>query len=150
MSSAGWAVIAAQAHRYAAHGKRLCVCGLHGASLEQFTAMQLESVVPSFADLKMAVHAAQQPGHTRSAIAGQSPSKPGRAPRPEHERSGQLVEQVKAIIAERGPCSLFQLRRHLREERFGAIEIGPIRLYRALREVSLETHAKRLRYFRSC
>jgi hypothetical protein len=43
-----------------------------------------------------------------------------------------------------------QLRKRLREDRFGGTRIGPLGLYFALKEANLETYAKRVRYFRSC
>jgi hypothetical protein len=61
-----------------------------------------------------------------------------------------LIEGVKSIIAYYGPGSLLQLRKRLREERFGGTRIGPLGLYFALKSANLETHAKRVRYFRSC
>jgi hypothetical protein len=61
-----------------------------------------------------------------------------------------IGDSVRNVIAFYGPCSLRKLRKHLREQRFGAIKIGLLRLYFTLRNENLESYHKRVRYYRAC
>jgi anti-anti-sigma regulatory factor len=61
-----------------------------------------------------------------------------------------LQEKIKAVIAQYGPVSIFEMAAILNEKEFGREKVGVIKLYFVLREMNLDTKAKQVRYYRAC
>jgi len=61
-----------------------------------------------------------------------------------------LPSKVKVIIAESPFLSVWQIRKKLREEKYGWVKIGYFKLRKLLKELDLNTKEKRYRFFRSC
>ncbi|MBN2366991.1 MAG: hypothetical protein JXL67_12545, partial [Calditrichaeota bacterium] len=61
-----------------------------------------------------------------------------------------LQEKIRKIVAKFPLISVRQLKKMLKHEDFGRERVNYIRLYRVLRELNLDTRAKRYRYYRSC
>lgn len=59
-------------------------------------------------------------------------------------------EKIKAVIAQYGPVSVFEMKKILNEKEFGREKVGLIKLYSVLRECNLDTKAKQVRFYRSC
>ena len=61
-----------------------------------------------------------------------------------------IYEKVKKIIAQNPLIGAWGIRKVLRHEHFGFTSIGIIKLVKLLKELDLNTKAKRYRYYRSC
>jgi anti-sigma B factor antagonist len=61
-----------------------------------------------------------------------------------------LSEKVMKIIAESPLLSTFGIRKVLKHQHFGYTNVSIFRLYKLLRDLDLNTKAKRYRYYRSC
>jgi anti-sigma B factor antagonist len=61
-----------------------------------------------------------------------------------------LYEKIKKLVAEYPFLSIWKIKKLLRDSRFGSVKINIYKLYKALKELDLETKLKRYRYFRSC
>ncbi|UCF65624.1 MAG: STAS domain-containing protein, partial [bacterium] len=61
-----------------------------------------------------------------------------------------IQEKIRKIVAEFPLLNLRQIRKMLKHEDFGRHRVGLFRLHRVLKELNLETKAKRYRYYRSC
>ena len=61
-----------------------------------------------------------------------------------------LLEKIKKLIAEFPLLSIWQIRKLLKDERFGPVHINVFKLYKLLRDNDMETKSKRYRYYRSC
>jgi anti-sigma B factor antagonist len=60
-----------------------------------------------------------------------------------------LTEKIKKIIAVYPLINIWQINKMLRHDKFGAVKINPIKLYRMLRLLNLHTKKNRFRYYRS-
>ncbi len=60
-----------------------------------------------------------------------------------------LNEKIKRIISETPLISILRIQKELRQTKYGAIQIGILKLYRTLKTLNLNTKEKRYRYFRS-
>ncbi len=61
-----------------------------------------------------------------------------------------LPEKVKRVIAQNPLIGIWGIRKILRHEHFGNTKVGIFKLYKLLRELDLDTKAKRYRFYRSC
>ncbi len=61
-----------------------------------------------------------------------------------------LPEKVKRVVAQNPLIGIFGIRKILRHEHFGNTKIGIFKLYKLLRDLDLDTKAKRYRFYRSC
>jgi len=61
-----------------------------------------------------------------------------------------INEKIKKIVAQYPLLSIRQIKKLLKDERFGDEKIGFFKLYKLLKQLDLETKIKRYRYFRSC
>ena len=61
-----------------------------------------------------------------------------------------LAEKIKRVVSNYPLLSIFQIRKMLRHEKFGNARVGVLKLYRTLRNINLESRAKRFRFYRSC
>jgi len=61
-----------------------------------------------------------------------------------------IQEKIRKIVAEFPLLNLRQMRKMLKHEDFGRHRVGLLRLHRILKELNLETKAKRYRFYRSC
>jgi len=61
-----------------------------------------------------------------------------------------IQEKIRKIVAEFPLLNLRQIKKMLKHEDFGRHRVGLFRLRRILRELNLETKAKRYRFYRSC
>jgi anti-sigma B factor antagonist len=59
-------------------------------------------------------------------------------------------EKVRKIVSQYPLLSIRQIRKVLKDDRFGGVKINVIKLYRLLKELDLDTKAKRYRFYRSC
>jgi hypothetical protein len=59
-------------------------------------------------------------------------------------------ELVFKVISEFGPLNILQLKNHINEKLDKKDRINTLKLFALLRQVDLETHEKRVRYYRSC
>jgi anti-sigma B factor antagonist len=59
-------------------------------------------------------------------------------------------EKIRKVVAQFPLLSTRQIKKMLRHDEFGQERIGYFRFYQLLRELNLETKAKRYRYYRSC
>ncbi|MBN1779940.1 STAS domain-containing protein [bacterium] len=60
-----------------------------------------------------------------------------------------LVEKIKLVILENPFLNIFEIRNTLKSEKYGEVKIGFWKLLALLRSLSLDTKAKRYRYYRS-
>ncbi len=60
-----------------------------------------------------------------------------------------ISEKIKKIVGEYPLLSIFQIRSMLKHGEFGQVKIGLFRLYRILKDLNLDTKAKRYRFYRS-
>ncbi len=60
-----------------------------------------------------------------------------------------LSEKIKRVVANYPLLNLFQIRKMLSHEKFGNTRVGLLKLYRTLKFLSLESKAKRYRFYRS-
>ncbi len=61
-----------------------------------------------------------------------------------------LYEKIKKLAAEYPLLSIWQIKKLLKDKRFGSEKINILKLYKTLKELDLETKLKRYRYYRSC
>ncbi len=61
-----------------------------------------------------------------------------------------LPEKVKRVVAQNPLIGIFGIRKILRHEHFGRTKVGIFKLYRLLKDLDLDTKAKRYRFYRSC
>jgi len=61
-----------------------------------------------------------------------------------------LHEKIKKIVSEYPLLSIWQIKKLLKDERFGTVKLNIIKLYKLLKQLDLETKIKRYRYYRSC
>ncbi len=61
-----------------------------------------------------------------------------------------VAEKVKRIISENPLVNVFEIKKILKHEHFGYTKIGIFRLIRLLKDLDLNSRAKRYRYYRSC
>lgn len=61
-----------------------------------------------------------------------------------------LHEKIKKIIAEYPLLNFWQIKKLLKDERFGTVNLNFIKLYKILRDYDLNTKYKRYRFYRSC
>jgi Fe-S cluster biosynthesis and repair protein YggX len=59
-------------------------------------------------------------------------------------------ELVFKVIADYGPVNILQLKNHINEKLDKKDRINTLKLFALLRQVDLDTHEKRVRYYRSC
>ena len=66
--------------------------------------------------------------------------------------SGKLTAQelIFKVIADFGPVNILQLKNHINEKLDKKDRINTLKLFALLRQVDLDTHEKRVRYYRSC
>jgi anti-sigma B factor antagonist len=60
-----------------------------------------------------------------------------------------LSAKIKKVISNYPLLNIFQIRKMLNHEKFGNANIGLVKLYKILKDLNLETRAKRYRYYRS-
>ncbi len=61
-----------------------------------------------------------------------------------------LPEKIKRVIAQNPLIGIWGIRKILRHEHFGRTKVGIFKLYKILRDLDLNTKAKRYRFYRSC
>ncbi|GAB4334035.1 MAG: hypothetical protein Kow0037_12490 [Calditrichia bacterium] len=61
-----------------------------------------------------------------------------------------LPEKIKAIVAKYPHFSAWKIKKMLRHEEFGKTKVGYFKVRKLLKELDLDTKAKRYRYYRSC
>ena len=61
-----------------------------------------------------------------------------------------LPEKVKRVIAQNPLVGLWGIKKILKHPHFGNTRVGIFRLYKILRDLDLDTKAKRYRFYRSC
>ncbi len=61
-----------------------------------------------------------------------------------------LPEKVKRVIAQNPLIGIWGIKKILKHEHFGKTKVGIIKLYKLLRDLDLDTKAKRYRFYRSC
>ena len=61
-----------------------------------------------------------------------------------------ISEKIRKVVAQFPLLSTRQIKKMLKHEEFGRERIGFFKFYRLLKEMNLETKAKRYRYYRSC
>ncbi len=61
-----------------------------------------------------------------------------------------LHEKIKKLVAEYPLLNIFQMKKLLKDDRFGTVKINVFKLYKALKSLDFETKLKRFRYYRSC
>ncbi len=61
-----------------------------------------------------------------------------------------LYEKIKKLAAEYPLLGIWQIKKLLKDKRFGSEKINILKLYKTLKELDLETKLKRYRYYRSC
>lgn len=61
-----------------------------------------------------------------------------------------LHEKIKQLVSEYPLLNIWQIKKLLKDVRFGTVKINIIKLYNLLKQLDLETKVKRYRYYRSC
>lgn len=65
------------------------------------------------------------------------------------EKDLPMVEKIKRIVVENPFYSTMEIKRHLKDKRFGKVHVGYFKLRSMLKQLSLETKEKRYRFYRS-
>jgi anti-anti-sigma regulatory factor len=153
ISSAGWGMLAAiKGQLSKVHGD-LFVTSMPSEIEESFRLLQFGAVLKkcfSVNDCLIRIKSTIQRSMIESATAyvpGERLASSSGAPLPSEM---PLQEKIKAVIAQYGPVSIFEMAKILTEKEFGKEKIGLIKLYVILKEMNLETKTKQVRFYRSC
>jgi anti-anti-sigma regulatory factor len=153
ISSAGWGMLAAVKGQLSKVHGELFVASMPPEIEESFRLLQFGEVLKkcfSVNDCLVRIKSTIQRSMIDSAtsyVPGERLTAPSGAPLPSEM---PLQEKVKAIIAQYGPVSIFEMSKILAEKEFGKEKIGLIKLYAMLKEMNLESKAKQQRFYRSC
>ena len=144
ISSAGWGVFAAAARQFAAGGSLLVLCGATGDVRDSLTLLQLDKILAVFSGCNESLaylRKTQQPP-----TPAPQPAQPVQSP----ASPLPVSEYIRRVIAEYGPLNIRTMRSLLRKPQYGGFSGSFLTLYRALREMNLDTRSKQERYYRSC
>lgn len=61
-----------------------------------------------------------------------------------------LAEKIKRVVSENPLVNIWQIKKILKHEHFGTVNVGIFRLWKLLKDLDLNTKEKRYRYYRSC
>jgi anti-anti-sigma regulatory factor len=153
VTSAGWGMLAAVKGQLSKVHGDLYVSGMPGEIEESFRLLQFGSVIKkstSVNDCLLRIMGTIQHSMIESAtsyVPGERLIAPSGAPLPDEM---PLQEKIKAIIAQFGPVSIFEMMKILKEKEFGKETVGLLKLYKLLREMNLDTKTKQIRFYRSC
>lgn len=153
ISSAGWGMLAAVKGQLAKVHGDLFVTSMPAEIDESFRLLQFGEVLKKCStvnDCLVRIKSTIQRSMIDSAtsyVQGDRLTAPSGAPLPAEM---PLQEKVKAVIAQYGPVSIFEMAKILTEKEFGKEKIGLIKLYAVLKEMNLENKVKQLRFYRSC
>ncbi len=151
VTSAAWGMLASVAKLVKTSRGLLIICSMKKETEESFHLLQFDEIIEvrktmedSFEVFKTLVDASfrSSSGYTGGAQIFQYLG--------ESFEELPIHEKIKTIISRNGPVSFFKIAWHLRQEQYGKVKINPIKLYFLLKELNLETHWKRVRYYRSC
>ena len=151
VGSAGWGTLAVAARMVKMSGGRLLICSMKPEIAESFHLLQFNDVIdarPAVPDCIGTIREIIESQPVAGAFTEDGTTPPGRPD--ESFAELPLPEKIRAVISRHGPLSLFQIAAHLKGELYGKIKIGPLKLYFVLKDLNLETHWKRVRYYRSC
>jgi anti-anti-sigma regulatory factor len=153
ISSAGWGMLAAVKGQLSKVHGDLFVASMPPEIEESFRLLQFGEVLKKcytvndcLIRLKTIIQRSMIESAT-SYVPGEHLTAPSGAPL---SSEMPLQEKVKAIIAQYGPVSIFEMSKTLTEKEFGKEKIGLLKLYSILKEMNLDTKAKQLRFYRSC
>jgi anti-anti-sigma regulatory factor len=153
VTSAGWGMLAAiKGQLSKVHGD-LYVSGMPREIEESFRLLQFGAVIKkstSVNDCLLRIKGSIQHSMIESAtsfLPGERLVAPSGAPLPDEM---PLQEKVKAVIAQFGPVTIFEMMKILKEKEFGKETVGLLKLYNLLREMNLNTKDKQIRFYRSC
>lgn len=153
ISSAGWGMLAAVKGQLSKVHGDLFVASMPPEIDESFRLLQFGEVLKKcFAvnDCLVRIKSTIQRSMIESAtsyVPGERLTAPSGAPLPSEM---PLQEKIKAILAQYGPVSIFEMSKILTEKEFGKEKIGLLKLNSILKEMNLETKTKQLRFYRSC
>ncbi len=151
VGSAGWGILAVSARLIKAQQGHLLICAMKDEIEESFLLLQFNNVIDARKTITDCL------GVIRDIIKNQ---KEREAPDGDTAASfshyGEsfdelpLPEKIKTIISRNGPLTFFKIADHLKQDQYGNVRISLVKLYFILKELNLETHWKRVRYYRSC
>ncbi len=153
ISSAGWGMLAAVKGQLSKVHGDLFVTSMPPDIEESFRLLQFGEVLKKCTtvnDCLVRIKSVIQRSMIDSAtsyVQGDRLTAPSGAPLPSEM---PLQEKIKAVIAQYGSVSIFEMAKILTEKEFGKEKIGLIKLFTVLKEMNLETKAKQLRFYRSC
>lgn len=153
ISSAGWGMLAAVKGQLSKVHGDLYVTSMSPDIEESFKLLQFGAVLTkcyAVNDCLLRIKSTIQHSMIESAtsyLPGEHLTAPSGAPLPSEM---PLQEKIKAVIAQYGPVSIFEMSKILNEKEFGKEKVGLIKLYVILKEMNLETKAKQVRFYRSC
>jgi anti-sigma B factor antagonist len=171
ISSAGWGVFVGEIKNVREQGGDLKIVQMAPEVYEVFEMLEFNKILNTYESVEEAVdefdivRGIDITQFDKDSVASLVPSPAGQPPIPIHLQQKRasteasdapvsfanlpLVERIKRVVIENPKAGFFTIRRKLRSEKYGNARVGPFRLYAILREQSLETTEKRLRFYRS-
>jgi anti-anti-sigma factor len=151
VGSAGWGVMAVTARMVKMSGGRLFVCSMKAEIAESFHLLQFDAVIDSCQSRQDGIVAIGNIINNQPIAAPAAIGIPGTDSAVEAPVADlPLAEKIRTIISRSGPLSLLQIRAQLKQNEYGQVRIGPLKLYGVLRDLNLDKHWKRVRFYRSC
>jgi anti-sigma B factor antagonist len=164
VSSAGWGAFVGEIRDLREKGGDLRVAHMSPEVREVFEMLEFHRIIESYEHVEEAIDDFDLSlglDITRGVVRRAPESAPetvlAAAPRMEPMTSPQsltedmlpIQEKIRRIVIEFPLGGLWHIWKTLRSPRFGHTRINPLRLYRILREMNLETKEKRFRFYRS-